>query len=90
MQKINPVVKAMIIEAKNKAAREASEEAFVLLLGLPLMVLRDKHNFGKKRLEQFENDILDIYDSFQKGLITLEDVITTIEAETGMKLEKRG
>ena len=57
-QKVDPYVKAMIIQAKNQAAKEAREEVFKLLLGLPVMALRDEFEFGKKRNTRFIDNLL--------------------------------
>ena len=71
---------------KRDAAREAIDKAFVLMLGLPMIVLHDKYGWGKKRLSDFMDHVLDQYDSFNKDFITLDDLWKTIEKETGVKL----
>ena len=76
---------------KQDAAQEAIDKAFVLMLSLPMIVLHDKYGWGKKRLSDFMNHVLEQYDSFNKNFITLDDLWNTIEKETGVKLiEKVG
>jgi hypothetical protein len=44
----------------------------------------------EKRLENLADEILELYDSFREGRITLDDVITTIKEETGVDITRRG
>lgn len=76
-----------IHQIKQNAAAEAMEHAFVLMMGLPMMALRDEFQFGKKRLERFSDKVLDLYDSFDKDYITLQDVIDCVYEETGVKFQ---
>ena len=80
-----------VTRIKQDAAQEAIDKAFVLMLGLPMIVLHDKYGWGKKRLYDFIDHVLEQYDSFNKNFITLDDLWNTIEKETGVKLiEKVG
>lgn len=72
---------------KRRATGEAVDKAFTMMLVLPLMVLRDKYGFGKKRLSEFIEYTLENYDSFEKGYVTLEDLQDTLKEETGITLE---
>lgn len=68
---------------------KASEQAFILMLGLPVMVLHDKWGWRRRhRLPRFMDQVLELYDSFDKGLISLTDIIKTVEEETGIRLER--
>jgi len=75
---------ADVEKMKSEAAEQAVDTVFVLLLALPLIVLRDKHGFGKKRLEAFEEDLLTQYRCFSEGRISLEELRGIIRSETGM------
>ena len=55
-------------------------------LGLPLMALRDEFDFGKVRLERFEDKVTKLYQSFCAGNITLGDVHKTLYEEVGLKV----
>lgn len=56
------------------------------MLDLLMIVLRDKYGWDKKRLSDFIDHVLEQYDSFNKNFITLDDLLNTIEKETGVKL----
>ena len=80
-----------VTRIKQDAAQEAIDKAFVLMLGLPMIVLHDKYGWGNKRLSDFIDHVLEQYDSFNKNFIALDDLWNTIEKETGVKLiEKVG
>lgn len=75
---------------KEQAKNEALNEAFVLMLGLPTMVVHD--NYGKLnrkqgREERFVDMVLDLFESFKEGYFTIEDVIQTLNEECGITLE---
>ena len=74
---------------KEDVAQEATERAFILMLGIPAMVLRDHFGFGRKRMEKFTDEVFELYDSYEKDYITLEDRIRTIYEVTGVQIEKR-
>jgi len=59
------------------------------MLGLPLMVLHDKWGFGKVRGERFIEQVLDLYDSFEKGYLSLDDIHNCLWEEGGIKLVDR-
>lgn len=56
------------------------------MLGLPLMVLHDKWGFGKVRGERFIEQVLDLYNSFEKGYLSLDDIHNCLWEEGGIKL----
>lgn len=77
---------------KDKAVSEAIDTAFILMLGLPTMVIHDKFTkiWRKEgREETFVDEILELYDTFNKGYLTLDDVITTLKEETGIDILKK-
>ena len=77
------LTQAEIDKIKQDAVVEAANIAFVLCLGIPLMVLRDGKGWGKKRLEWLMEKCLEQYDCFQKGYITLDEIKKIIKEETG-------
>ena len=54
---------AQIEDMKKKAVQEATEAAWVLMLGLPLMDLRDNFGFGGTRLTRHLDGVLKLYES---------------------------
>lgn len=71
---------------KKEQTSKAVDVAFTLLLGMPVMVLHDKYGFQPDKLESFVTDTLSLYDSYEKGYLTLEDIKQTLEYEAGVKL----
>lgn len=71
---------------KLDAAREVRGEVLKLLLGLPCMALRDSFDFNSAQLETFIDSVLNKYDSFERGYITIRDVDTMLLDECGITL----
>lgn len=76
-----------ISKIKENAVNQAADTAFVMMITIPLMVLRDKYGFGKKRLEVFSDYVLDLYESFDKGYITFDDLKETLKEEAGIEFK---
>lgn len=79
---------AQIAQLKADAVREATNKAFIAMLGLPLVALR-KFDFGKKRLEKFLEELLFQYKCFEGDHITLDELKQIIFNETGMRIEEK-
>lgn len=77
-------IEAIREEARKKAMVEATDLAVMLTLGLPVMVLGDKWGASPKELKAFTDDIINLYDSFDKGYISLEDITNTLKEEAGI------
>lgn len=75
-----------IEDIKRKCVKEATEAAWVLMLGLPVMQLSDKHGFDDDELDKFIDGIMDKYDSYEQGLISLQDIHTALYEEAGVQL----
>lgn len=80
---------------KKEAAAKAADTAFVLMLGIPAMVIHDKFpklmkrvEDGKPRVERFCDMCIDLYDSFEKGYLTLDDIHKCLWEEAGIKIER--
>lgn len=84
--KIYHMTAAQIQSLKEEATKDAAGQAFVLMMGLPLIVLHDKFGYGRKRLQRFGDELMNQYESFDEGYITLNDLLETIEEETGIKI----
>ncbi|MBU5627719.1 hypothetical protein KQI82_12445 [Oscillibacter sp. MSJ-2] len=76
-----------IQKMKRDASRDAANLAFSMMLGLPVMVLHDKFGFGPVRCERFTDAVLELYDSFEKGYVSIEDIHGTLKEETGITIE---
>ncbi len=76
-------------EQIQKKAEDAADKVMLGLLGLPCLVLKDKFGFGKVRLERFTDALLDMYDSYTRGYITVDDVLEVLEHEAGLIISKK-
>lgn len=88
-KKVYTLTEDDIARIKQDATNEALNKAFVLMLGIPAMVLRDKFGYGSVRLERFTDGTFDYYDSFQKGYITLKDCSDCLLEESGISIEEK-
>ena len=78
-----------IQQMKKDAAKEAVSEVIELTLGIPAMVLKDKYGFGKKRLPEALDHMVDLYESYEMGYLTLQDIRKALWEEGGYQIEKR-
>lgn len=90
VQKTYTLTQAQIDEMKKKAVNEAVGTAFILMLAIPIMVLHDKYwvKTAKKRLPEFVDKCLDLWDAYNKGYVTLDELKDTLWEEGGVKLER--
>jgi len=51
------------------------------------MVLHDKLGFGETRLKRFLSDIMDIYDSIERGYINIAEIEKCLLDETGVEIK---
>ena len=62
------------------------------MLGIPVMVIHDKFGSLMKkdgREEKFSDYILDLYDSYEKGFVSLEDLTKVLKEECGLEFKFR-
>lgn len=88
-KKVYTLTEEDINRIKQEAASEALSKAYVLMLGIPAMVLRDKFGFGSIRLERFTDGTLDYYDSFQRDYLTLQDCLDCLNDECGISIVEK-
>lgn len=81
---------------KKQATFNAADTAFFLMLAIPVMVMHDKYPQlmrrevdGKSRTERFADLCIDLYDSFDKGYVTLDDLADCLWEEAGIRLTKK-
>ena len=84
-----------LLHVKEQASKNAADIAFLLMLAIPVMVLHDKYSSlmkrevdGKSREERFADLCLDLYDSFEKGYVTIDDLHKCLWEEAGIKIER--
>ena len=80
---------------RDQATNEAVDTAFKLMLCIPVMVIHDhyadlmrKEVDGKSRGERLSDMILDLYDSYEKGYVTLDELEDCLWEEAGIKFDK--
>lgn len=73
-------IRKMKVEEYEKGQREALNIVNVF----PLLVLRDKFGFGKKRLKRFSEEYLEVIDAYNKDYLDFYDVVKMMEEETGI------
>lgn len=88
--KVLQMTAAQVQQLKQSVTEETAFKALILMLGIPLMVLRDKYDFGKVRLTRFIKQCINLYDSFDKDYITLDDMHKAILDETGINVTEMG
>ncbi len=86
MKKINPRRKpanqADVQKAKKAAAANALRTAWVIMF----TCLHDKEGWGKIRLKRLWDDVETLSDSVIKGYVSIDDLMRTLKAETGVEL----
>lgn len=90
--KPEPVINMKVSDVQRitkETTNKAVDQVFLLMLGLPALVLRDKWGFGKVRSERFIEQVLDLYNSFEQGYLTLEDIKECLWDEAGIKIESK-
>lgn len=79
-------IEATYMKGFNKGKEESLDFAIAYSMAVALMVLRDKFGFGAKRLEDFIDEAHEMYDSIENEYLDIEDIIQTIEEETGITI----
>ena len=81
-------------QAKREATAKAVDTAFFLMLAVPCMVIHDK--FAKlikvkgeeSREARFCDEVLELYDTFQKGYVSLQDLKQCLIDEAGIDVSR--
>lgn len=71
---------------KQEQTSKAVDVAFTLLLGISIMVLNDKYGFSREQLQAVTDDVFDLYASYERGYLTLEDIHSTLQEEVGINI----
>lgn len=70
----------------NRMNAEATERAYIVLFGTALIALRDKFGFGKKRLQEFQDAVLNQIKCVEEGYVTFSELKEIVEKETGLEI----
>lgn len=85
-EKVVNVKAADVMRIKENATIEAANKAFILMLAIPMIVLRDDFGFGGKRLTKFIDRALEQYKCFESGVVTIDELRQIIYEETGVSI----
>lgn len=84
---------AQIQQLKKEMAEVIADELLMKVFGISAMVLHDKFGMlmrkevdGESREERFLDECMKLYQSFEKGYLTLEDIQQTLSEECGITL----
>lgn len=80
-----------IQQIRQEGYNEAIDTGFILMLGLPCMVLHDKFSMimkKEKRLENFTDAVIELYEAFNEDYLTLEDIKQVLKDEAGYEFKK--
>lgn len=87
-RKLEPEIKRIEQELMQKEKEMEDlvyQGLFVKLLGIPLLTLRNR-GYGKKRLEEFYNEMYEIFKDFHLERLSTNDIAEAIYDETGYDL----
>ena len=87
-RKLEPEIKRIeqeLIQKEKEMENLVYQGLFVKLLGIPLLTLRNR-GYGKKRLEEFYNEMYEIFKDFHLEKLTTNDIAEAIYDETGYDL----
>lgn len=82
-------IQGYIKKGYDKGRADAIKRATDLSMAVPMMVLRDEFGFGEKRIDKFIAAYIKLYDGIDEGYLDLNDIIKTINEETGVKIVER-
>lgn len=84
-----------IEQIKQDAVAKGCKRAFFLMLSIPTMIIHDKYaqlmkrtDNGKSREERFTDLVIDLYDSYENGYVSLQELRECLEEETGITLKE--
>lgn len=87
-RKLEPEIKRIeqeLIQKEKEMEDLVYQGLFVKLLGIPLLALRNR-GYGKKRLEEFYNEMYEIFKDFYLERLSTNDIAEAIYDETGYDL----
>lgn len=73
----------------DKMKADATEDAFKMLLSIPVTVLHDKFGFREVEMDQFMHYTLGWVEGVQKGEVTLTELLAICETEAGVTLMEK-
>lgn len=87
-KRVDPLTKAMMLQAKRSAANQATDQVIKLMLALPVYVLHNDWGFGQVRCERFMTQVLELYDAYQRDYVTMDDLLQVLADEAGVTIDR--
>lgn len=81
-------IKAMEENIKAKTSKDAIDFTIMNYIACVALCLHDKLGFGHDRTCRFMRDVDNLFDSINKGYLSLDDVLKTVEEEIGITFER--
>ena len=75
-----------IEKIKEQAVADAVNLSCPLMFGLTGLVMRDKWGFGPIRMKRLMDQLMDSYESFALGYVSIEDTLAALRDETGYNI----
>lgn len=84
-------MKAIAKREAERMAHEACEKAFIQLLAIPCMILEEDYwkKSAKQRLPKFIDDVASLYDSYQRGIVSDQDLADFLKETAGIEIEAK-
>lgn len=79
-------IRTYVQQGFEQGRRESIDIARDYSLAVPIIVLRDYFGFGGKRLERFIDGMYEYYDSIDKKMLNLDDIVKAIREETKIEI----
>lgn len=80
-------IKKGVEQYREGLKEEMGTQAIRVVIFASLLILRDKWEFGKKRLQDFMFEFAEQVECLKKGYVSLEDMINVIQEETGLDIK---
>lgn len=81
-------IKALEENIRVKTLKDAIDFAVKNYMACVALCLHDKLGFGHIRVCRFMQDVDNLFDSINKGYLSLDDVLETVEEEIGITFER--
>lgn len=75
---------------KREACDDAVRDAFVLMVALPCLALRDEFGFGRERLVRFATRAVGWLEAVNRGDVEIRDAVDQLREETGIEINDHG
>lgn len=82
-------IEAYVKKGYEQGVKDSIRKATDYSLAVPVMILRDEYGFGQKRILEFCQKFMDLYDSIDENYLNLQDIVNTIKEETGVEIVTR-